>query len=59
MEDIKRRAKEKKKETDIYQKYRYILNMPDLKHSEIDIMRKHLGLLAQTICEHVWAKKFY
>ena len=49
----------KKKKVDIYEKYRRILAMPDLTNKEIDEMRKHLGSLAQTICEHVWGKKFY
>ncbi|MFQ5962652.1 MAG: hypothetical protein ACE5KZ_00025 [Candidatus Scalinduaceae bacterium] len=49
----------KNKKVDIYEKYRRILKMPDLTNKEIDEMRKHLGLLAQTICEHVWGKKFY
>ena len=31
----------------------------DLTDKQIDQMRKHLGLLARTICEHVWKKKFY
>jgi hypothetical protein len=48
-----------KNKVDIYEKYRCILNAPDLTNKEIDEMRKHLGLLAQTICEHVWGKKFY
>ena len=49
----------KKKRVDIYEKYRCILNVPDLTNKEIDEMRKHLGLLSQTICEHVWENKFY
>ena len=49
----------KKKKVDIYEKYRRILKMPGLTNKEIDEMRKHLGLLAQTICEHIWKKKFY
>ena len=49
----------KKKKVDIYEKYRRILKTPGLTNKEIDEMRKHLGLLAQTICEHVWGKKFY
>jgi len=49
----------KTKKVDIYEKYRRILKMPGLTNKEIDEMRKHLGLLAQTICEHVWGKKFY
>jgi len=48
-----------KRKKDIYEKYRRILKMPRLTHREIDEMRKHLGLLARTICEHVWGKKFY
>lgn len=44
---------------DIYQKYRAILATPNLTKDEIDEMRKHLRLLAQTICEHVWGKKVY
>jgi hypothetical protein len=49
----------KKKKVDIYEKYRCVLNTPDLTNKEIDEIRKHLALLAQTICEHVWKKKFY
>jgi hypothetical protein len=49
----------KKKKVDIYEKYRCILNAPNLTNKEIDEMRKHLGLLTQTICEHVWEKKYY
>jgi len=49
----------KKRKGDIYDKYRQILKMPDLTKKEIDEMRIHMTLLAQTICEHVWRKKFY
>ncbi len=49
----------KKKKVDIYEKYRRILKMPGLTNKEIDVMRRHLGLLAQTTCEHVWKRKFY
>ncbi len=49
----------KKRKGDIYEKYRSILKMPDLTNKEIDVMRKHLGLLAQTTYEHVWGRKFY
>ena len=49
----------KKKAKDIYDKYREFLKKPDLKNKEIDEMRKNIILLAQTICEHVWGKKFY
>lgn len=53
------RTKQKRRKADIYEKYRRILNMPSLTNKETDEMRKHLGLFAQTICEHVWKKKFY
>jgi hypothetical protein len=46
-----------KKRPDIYAKYRRILRMADLKNSQIDEMRKYLGLLAQTICELVWGER--
>jgi hypothetical protein len=49
----------KKKRPDIYDKYRRILKMPNLSIKEIDEMRNYLNLFAQTICEHVWGKKFY
>jgi len=54
-----KRAKEERRKTDIYDRYRRILNMPRLTNKKIDEMRKYLTLLAQTICEHVWGKKFY
>jgi len=47
------------KRFDIYKKYRCILKMPNLSNKKINEMRKNLELLAQTICEHVWKKKFY
>ena len=49
----------RKKNVDMYEKYRRILKMPRLTDGQIDEMRNHVGLLAQTICEHVWGKKFY
>ncbi len=49
----------RKKKVDIYEKYRLILKMPGLTNKEIDVMIKHLGLLAQTISEHAWGRKFY
>ncbi|GAI56742.1 unnamed protein product, partial [marine sediment metagenome] len=39
--------------------YRHILKMSKLKDKEIDEMRNNLSLLAQTICENLWGKKFY
>jgi hypothetical protein len=41
------------------EQYRQLLNRPRLSDQEIEAMRKHIILLAQTICEHVWGKKFY
>ncbi|MEN6520073.1 MAG: hypothetical protein ABFD46_02845 [Armatimonadota bacterium] len=51
-------AKHKKK-LSIQAKYRQILGMPNLTDSEIEEFRKPVILLAETICEHVWGKKFY
>ncbi len=48
-----------RKKPDMYSRYRGILDKPALSTREIDEMRKNLGLLAQTICEHVWRKKVY
>lgn len=52
-----RKAPHKKK--DIRDEYRRILGKPDLSNKKIEEMRKNLRLIAQTICEHVWGKKFY
>jgi hypothetical protein len=52
-------GRKKNPKKDIYRKYRAILAMPNLTDQEIDEMRKNLTLLAQTIYEHVWDKKFY
>lgn len=49
----------KEKRPDIYDKYWSILKTPNLSNKKIDEMRKNLIFLAQTICEHVWKKKFY
>jgi hypothetical protein len=51
--------RKRKKRPDVYAKYRRILKMPDLSNKKIDEMRKNLGFIAQTICEHIWKKKFY
>ena len=40
-------------------KYRELLKQPGLTAEQIEEMRKHIMLLAQTICEHVWGKKLY
>lgn len=49
----------KTKNENIYEKYRRILGKPELTGKEIDEMRYNMKQLAQTICEHVWQKKFY
>jgi hypothetical protein len=53
------KPRKKTKRVSIYYEYRRIFKRPDLTDQEIEEMRKHLGLLARTICEHVWGKKFY
>ena len=59
MERESRKSEKRKKKTNINDRYREILEKPNLSDKEIEAMRLHLGLLAQTICEHVWGKKFY
>ena len=49
----------KKRKRDIYDKYRQTLEMLDLTKKEIDKLRIHMILLPQTICEHIWGKKYY
>ena len=56
---MSKKGKSRKRKVSIPDKYRQILEMPDLTDREIEQMRQHLGLLARTICEHVWKKKFY
>lgn len=51
--------KGKNKRKNIYDKYREILEMPNLSNSQIDNMREHLILFAKTICEYVWRNKYY
>lgn len=53
------KATRNKRKSDIYERCRRILKRSNLTNKEIDEMRKYLGLLAQTICEYVWKKKFY
>ena len=43
----------------IYDKYRVILEMPNLPDKEVEKVRHNLRLIATAICEHVWKKKFY
>jgi hypothetical protein len=47
------------KSTKMRDLYRKVLGRPELTDREIDEMRKHVIRLAQTICEHVWGKRFY
>jgi DNA-binding transcriptional regulator YiaG len=58
MKWIGKPKREKEKQISM-ETYRRILKMPNLTNKEIEEMRKYLNLLAQTICEHVWGKKFY
>jgi hypothetical protein len=48
-----------KNEDPIYRQYRVILKKQNLSCKEIDEMRLNLKILEETICEHVWKKKFY
>jgi hypothetical protein len=48
-----------KRNKDIYDRYREILEMPHLTPKEIDRMRQNLLAIARAVCEHVWKKKFY
>ncbi len=54
-----KKGKTEKGTTSLCKRYLEILDMPDLTDKNIDPMRKHLGLLARAILEHVWKKKFY
>ena len=49
----------RRKSSDIHDKYRRLLKRPDLTDQEVEKIRRNITLLAQTICEHVWGKKFY
>lgn len=53
------KQKTKTKKEDIYIEYRKVLERPDLSKNEIEEMRNNLKIVASTICEHVWKKKFY
>jgi len=53
------KQKTKTKKESIYNEYRRILEKPDLSNKEIEEMRDNLRLIATTICEHVWKKKFH
>ena len=56
---IPKRRRRKTRQSKIHEKYRQLLKRPGLTAEQIEEMRKHVILLAQTICEHVWGKKFY
>lgn len=47
-----------KNEELIYDRYRIILKKPNLSRKEVDEMRYNVKMLAKTIFEHVWGKKF-
>jgi tRNA C32,U32 (ribose-2'-O)-methylase TrmJ len=55
MKNLPKRTKRKA----ISDKYRDILEKPNLTFNEIKEMRYFMKMIAQTICEHVWKKKFY
>jgi glucuronate isomerase len=50
---------EKTTTQNICDEYRELLKMPELTDKEVEEMRHNLKLIATTICEHVWKKKFY
>ena len=52
-------ASRKARHSTIHEKYRQVLEQPGLTAEQIEQMRKHMILLAQTICGHVWGKKVY
>jgi hypothetical protein len=41
------------------EQYRRLLKRPHLTGRDIVAMRRGMIRLAQTICEHVWGKKFF
>jgi hypothetical protein len=43
----------------IQEQYRSVVGRLALIDQQVDEMRKHMIRLAQTICEHVWGKRFY
>jgi hypothetical protein len=47
------------KRRNIYDEYRRILNQVDLDDAEVEDIRENMKLLAQTVCEYIWKKKFY
>jgi hypothetical protein len=57
--NMSKKGRTKRIKVSIADKYRQILEIPDLTDREIEQMRQHVGLLARTICEHLWKKKFY
>ena len=53
------RARHKAHRNRLHDKYGRLLKERGLTAEQIEAMRKHVILLARTICEHVWGKKFY
>jgi hypothetical protein len=41
------------------ERYRRMLRRPASSDEVVDEMREHVIRLAQTICEHVWGRRFY
>ena len=56
---IPKHLRRKARHNKLHDKYRELLKQPGLTAEQIEEMRKHVILLAQTICEHVWGKKVY
>jgi len=48
----------KSKERDDYDIPRHVLGIPKLTNQELYGARRNIQLIAQAICEYVWAKKF-
>ena len=56
---ISKHLRRKTRHSKLHDKYRELLKQPGLTAEQIEDMRKHMILLAQTICERVWGKKIY
>ena len=56
---ISKHLRRKARHSKLYDNYRKLLRQPGLTAEQIEEMRKHVILLAHTVCEHVWGKKLY
>jgi hypothetical protein len=54
---IPKHVRRKTRHNKIHDEYRGLLRQPGLTVAQIEEMRQHMILLAQTICEHVWGKR--